>query len=244
MLIQPNQGIVFPSVTYVRNLITKAGTKQVTGFFFRVCLLSAALQRKRHLCKPRKGIAQPLSQLPNPNLCVCELFIYCIPRIGPHIFLSQNRQTTLQTKGRWESNIKVRFPFIYSQKWNCAALLFSKQNFNILSPNSHTHISVREIYIFPGSVCLFCCSQICGPILVIQYIKSSQTHDCSNWDWGCAVPSWEYINWIFGTVRSCECMNRSQTHECRNKDWGRAIPFWEYLFLIFGIVSLQCDLAT
>jgi hypothetical protein len=26
---------------------------------------------------------------------------------------------------------------------------------------------LREIYIFPGSVCLFCCSQICGLILGI-----------------------------------------------------------------------------
>jgi hypothetical protein len=38
VLIQPNQGIVFPSVTYVRNLITKAGTKQVT-LLFSICLL-------------------------------------------------------------------------------------------------------------------------------------------------------------------------------------------------------------
>jgi hypothetical protein len=33
VLIQPNQGIVFPSVTYVRNLITKAATKQVRLLF-------------------------------------------------------------------------------------------------------------------------------------------------------------------------------------------------------------------
>ncbi len=27
-----------------------------------------------------------------PHSCVCERFIYCNPRIGPHIFLQQNRQ--------------------------------------------------------------------------------------------------------------------------------------------------------
>ncbi len=32
-------------------------------------------------------------------------------------------------------------------------LLFPKQNYNVLSPSSFTHISVRDLY--PGSVCLF-----------------------------------------------------------------------------------------
>jgi hypothetical protein len=60
---------------------------------------------------------------------------------------------------------------MYSQKWNCAlcsaASIFPKQNYNVLSPNSYTQgKSVRDLYI-PGSVCLFCCSQICEPILEI-----------------------------------------------------------------------------
>jgi hypothetical protein len=36
---------------------------------------------------------------------------------------------------------------MYSQKLNCAALLFPKQNYNVLSPNLYTHISVRDFYI-------------------------------------------------------------------------------------------------
>ncbi len=36
---------------------------------------------------------------------------------------------------------------MYSQKWNCAASLFPKQYYNFLSPNSYTHISVRDLYI-------------------------------------------------------------------------------------------------
>ncbi len=50
-------------------------------------------------------------------------------------------------KGQWESNINVSFPFIYSQKWNCAASLFPKQNYNDLSPSSYTHISVKDLHI-------------------------------------------------------------------------------------------------
>jgi hypothetical protein len=60
--------------------------------------------------------------------------------------------------------------------------IFPKQNYNLLSPSSYTHISV-EIYIFPGSVL---------PILLQdrswKYINRSQTHECGNWDWGRAIP--------------------------------------------------------
>ncbi len=73
----------------------------------------------------------------------------------------------LQMKGWWESIINVWFPFTYFQKWNCAASLFPKQNYNVLYPNSYTLIYLWEIYIFSGSVCPFRCSQIWGPILGI-----------------------------------------------------------------------------
>ncbi len=43
------------------------------------------------------------------------------------------------------------------------------------------------IYIFPRSFCLFCCREICRPILGIYCIKRSQIHECGNWDWGRAV---------------------------------------------------------
>jgi hypothetical protein len=49
----------------------------------------STLQRKSHLCTPRKWIARPQSRF--PHSCVCERLIF-IPRIGPHIFLQQNRQ--------------------------------------------------------------------------------------------------------------------------------------------------------
>ncbi len=46
-----------------------------------------------------------------------------------------------------ESTINVWFPFMYSQKRNCAASLFPKQIYNVLFPNSYTHISVRDLCI-------------------------------------------------------------------------------------------------
>ncbi len=47
-------------------------------------------------------------------------------------------------------------------------LLFPKQNYNKQSLSSFTRISVRDLqYIFPGSVCLFYCREIWGPILGI-----------------------------------------------------------------------------
>ncbi len=52
------------------------------------------------------------------------------------------------------------------------------------------------------SVCLFCCSKIRGPTLVI-YMNRSQTHECGNWDWCRAIPFLEYINGIFVAVYFC-----------------------------------------
>ncbi len=50
------------------------------------------LQRKSHLCVPWKGTTRPQSQFPHHiHVSVSDLYI---PRIGPHIFLQQNRQTS------------------------------------------------------------------------------------------------------------------------------------------------------
>ena len=46
-------------------------------------------------------------------------------------------------------------------------------------PNSYIHVSVSDLYICPGLVCLFGCSKIGKPILGI---RKSLTDDCGNWE--------------------------------------------------------------
>ncbi len=57
----------------------------------------SGLQRKSHLCIPRKGILRGLSPNFHIHVSVSDLYI---PRIGPHIFLQQNRQTDRGKKNR------------------------------------------------------------------------------------------------------------------------------------------------
>ncbi len=53
--------------------------------------------------------------------------------------------STLQMKGRrGESNTNVSFPFYVLPEMK---LIVSKHNYNVLSPSSYTHISVRDLYI-------------------------------------------------------------------------------------------------
>ncbi len=87
------------------------------------------------------------------SLNICELDTdYYYREVGCclthyHSVLCHSVTTTLQMKGWWESDINVWFRFMYSQKWNCAALSFPKQNYTVLSPKFHIHVSVSDLYI-------------------------------------------------------------------------------------------------
>jgi hypothetical protein len=88
----------------------------------------------------------------------------------------------------------VWFPFKYSQKWNC---YFQDRMFCLAVP---TLIYLWEIYIFPGSVCLFFCREICGPIL---HGNIQIAHRHMNVEIGtdaAQFPEKEYINGIFFAV--------------------------------------------
>ncbi len=85
-------------------------------------------------------------------------------------------------KGRWESNMNVWFPFLYSHKWNC---YFQTRIIMFCLPVP-TLIYLWEIYIFPGPVCLFCCRKYVDRSW--ECINRSHTHECGNWDWGRAIP--------------------------------------------------------
>jgi hypothetical protein len=66
-----------------------------------------------------------------------------------------------------EGLVKIQYewlvPFMYSQKWNC----YFQNIIVMFCLPVPTIIYLWENYIFPGSVCLFWCKKICGPILGI-----------------------------------------------------------------------------
>jgi hypothetical protein len=57
---------------------------------------------------------------------------------------------------------------------------------------------LREIYIFPGSVCLFCCREYVDRSW--KYINRSQTHDVEFGTEAAQFPEKENINGIFLAV--------------------------------------------
>ncbi len=85
---------------------------------------------------------------------------------------------------KWRVGIQyqVWFSFMYSQKWNC----YFQNRIMMFCLPVPTLIYLWEIYIFPGSVHLFCYGKYVDQSW--EYINRSQTHECGNWDWGRAIP--------------------------------------------------------
>ncbi len=91
------------------------------------------------------------------------------------------KYSTLQMKGRWESNINGWFQFMYSQKLNC---YYKITNYIVLSPSSY----------FPGSVCLYSAAW--------KYVDRSWEYmltDTWMWicDWGHTIPRKGIHKWDF-----------------------------------------------
>ncbi len=101
----------------------------------------------------------------------------------------------------------------YSQKRNCAARF--------------PHSCVCERFIYSQDRSAYAAA---GPGNMWtepgnRYINPSQTHECGNWDWGCAIPRIEYINGIFVAVNDCILkmnIKSDQDSELRRKKrWGK-----------------------
>ncbi len=117
-------------------------------------------------------VEEETADLPSPGLTTVRNLVaayalfshaFQLSRSHSDLALQEISLATLQMKGRWESNINVWSPFMYSQKGN---FYFQNRIIMFCLPVP-TLIYLWEIYIFPGSVCLFCCRELCGPILGI-----------------------------------------------------------------------------
>ncbi len=113
---------------------------------------------------------------------------------------------TLQMKAWWQSNINVWFPFLCSQKWIC----YFQKRITMFCLPIPTLIYLSEINIFPGSVCLFCYRELCGPILG-KYKSPTDTWMCMEIGTeGAQFPEKEYVKGIFLAVyRNTEIQIRS-----------------------------------
>ncbi len=118
---------------------------------------------------------------------------------------------SLQIKDRWESSINFWFPFLYSQKWNCAASLFPKQNYN-----SYNHVSVRDLFFYlfisidlrRGSLGGNHCSKIWADRTQSQYFCT--THECKF--------LYKITNFLITTLKSLFCFRCTL---CREQTEGR-----------------------
>jgi hypothetical protein len=88
------------------------------------------------------------------------------------------KRSCCDTDSGREPHCKDTIPKIwnkYSQKRNC-----------VVTVPIPIFMFLWAIYIFPRSICLFCCRKIGRRSW--KYIDRSQTHECENWDWGWAIP--------------------------------------------------------
>ncbi len=89
-----------------------------------------ALQRKSHLCIPRKGIAPPQSQF--PHSCVCERFIY-----------SQDRSTYFPAAGQADWGPAIPFLRIFE----FTVLCLRSVSFFVTSVKLHRADSFHDISV-------------------------------------------------------------------------------------------------
>ncbi len=87
-------------------------------------------------------------------------------------------------------------PYPTQQRTNAenSKQIFPQKELRGQSPNFHIHVSVSSLH-FPTIDLAIVLKEICGQILGIY--KSSQTHECGNWDWVRAIPRKGRHKWDF-----------------------------------------------
>jgi hypothetical protein len=61
----------------------------------------------------------------------------------------------------------LRKPTLQKDNTENSKQILPEKELRGLSPNFHIHVYVSDLYVYPTTVCLFCCRKICGPILKI-----------------------------------------------------------------------------
>ncbi len=100
------------------------------------------------------------------------------------------RCTALQMKGLVDIQYKWLVPIYVVPEVNC----YFQDRIIMFCLPVPTLIFLWEIYIFPGSVCLFCCREICGPSLGIYKSLTEIGTEAEQ------IPEKEYIIGIFLAV--------------------------------------------
>jgi hypothetical protein len=102
--------------------------------------------------------------------------------------------------------------------------LFPKQNYNVLSPSFHIHVSVSNLYILRIGLPI-----LLQPITVNrpswEYINRSQKHECRNWERGRAVEflGIHKLDW-YSVAAFCVCRCDENPEDCLGVDLNRNFP--------------------
>ncbi len=83
--------------------------------------------------------------------------------------------------------------------------IFPEKDLSGRSPPVHIHVSLSCIYIFPPSICVFCCRKNVDRDWVC--INRSQANECGNWDWGHAIPRKGIHKWDFRCSERIRTLN-------------------------------------
>ncbi len=174
---------------------------------------------KTHI--PRKGTEQPQSQF--PHSCVCERFIYSHDRsaysaagnmwtdpgniwityIGLRLCNSQKRKTYMGFWLQCMAFVSLRVlsygETVFFMSWSVHSLECPRPRTNTKN-SKQIFMCLWAIYVFPQSICLFCCRKFMWTD-PWEFINHSQTHECGN-------SQKSYINGIFVAVYSI-CFSES-----------------------------------